>query len=46
MNEMNRVIPEHDSKLNDLKKFIVNKINQPINEGNKKILIFSALQIL
>lgn len=40
--EMNRVSPEHDSKLNDLKKFIENKINQPINEGNKKILIFSA----
>lgn len=40
--EMKRVTPEHDSKLTDLKDFIAKKINNPINEGNKKLLIFSA----
>jgi len=42
LKEMKRVIPEHDKKLQDLKKFIENKITNPINEGNKKILIFTA----
>ncbi|HPM02892.1 MAG TPA: DEAD/DEAH box helicase, partial [Candidatus Cloacimonadota bacterium] len=42
MVEMNRVSPEHDAKMNDLKRFIQNKINKPINEANKKVLIFSA----
>jgi len=42
LEEMKRVTPEHDTKLQDLKKFIANKINNPINEGNKKVLIFSA----
>lgn len=42
LKEMQRVTPEHDSKLNDLKTFIANKQLNPINEGNKKILIFSA----
>ncbi|BFT94448.1 MAG: helicase-related protein [Minisyncoccus archaeiphilus] len=40
--EMQRVTPEHDQKLNDLKMFIKNKIDNPINSGNKKILIFTA----
>ena len=31
-----------DIKLQRLKELIVNKINNPINEGNRKILIFSA----
>ncbi len=42
LEEMERVTPEHDTKLNDLKNLIRNKINNPINPGNKKILIFSA----
>jgi len=42
LKEMQRVTPEHDSKLNDLKAFIANKQGNQINEGNKKILIFSA----
>lgn len=42
LEEMKKVTPEHDSKLNDLKSFIKNKIDNPINPGNKKILIFSA----
>ena len=42
LKEMKRVTPEHDSKLKDLKTFIANKLANPINEGNRKILIFSA----
>ncbi len=42
LKEMERVTPEHDAKLNDLKNCIRNKINNPINPNNKKILIFSA----
>lgn len=40
--EMNKVSPEHDRKLQDLKIFIENKLKNPINPGNKKVLIFSA----
>ena len=34
--------PEHDSKLQLLKQVLANKIENPINPGNKKVLIFSA----
>ncbi|MGB4406793.1 MAG: helicase-related protein [Sphaerochaeta sp.] len=40
--EMSRVSPEHDTKLSDLKNFIKNKLSNPINPGNRKVLIFSA----
>lgn len=39
---MKLVTPEEDNKLNQLKKLIDNKITNPINDGNKKFLIFSA----
>ncbi|MDG5815501.1 DEAD/DEAH box helicase [Chitinispirillales bacterium ANBcel5] len=42
LEEMHRVTPEHDAKLNDLKTVIENKLNNPINPGNRKVLIFSA----
>jgi len=42
MKEMERVTPEHDQKLQDLKQFIKNKVDNPINEGNKKVLVFTA----
>lgn len=42
LTEMKKVTPEHDSKLNDLKKQIANKLDNPINVGNRKFLIFSA----
>ncbi len=42
LNEMNMVTPQHDIKLNALKDAIDNKINNPINPDNKKILIFTA----
>ena len=42
LSEMDKVTPEHDSKLTDLFNLIVNKVNNPINAGNKKVIIFSA----
>jgi superfamily II DNA or RNA helicase len=42
MAEMKRVTPEHDQKLQDLKSLIQQKQENPINPGNKKVLIFSA----
>lgn len=36
------ITPEYDSKLQELLKVIDNKITNPINEGNKKIIIFTA----
>ena len=36
------ITPEHDLKLQELFKLIDDKINNPINEDNKKIIIFSA----
>ena len=36
------ITPEHDTKLQELFKVIANKIENPINEGNKKIIIFTA----
>lgn len=40
--EMNKIKPEDDEKLNVLKRLIDDKIRNPFNEGNKKLLIFSA----
>ena len=36
------ITPEHDSKLQELYRVIDKKIANPINEGNKKIIIFTA----
>ena len=36
------VTPEHDKKLQTLLNMISDKINTPINPGNKKIIVFSA----
>ena len=41
---MKLVTPDEDNKLNELKKLIDEKVANPINEGNKKILIFSAFE--
>lgn len=40
--EMKRVTPEEDKKLRELKTLIDEKIKNPFNAGNRKILIFSA----
>ena len=36
------ITPEYDSKLQELLKLVSEKIENPINPGNKKVLIFSA----
>lgn len=36
------ITPEHDLKLQNLLKLLDEKIHSPINEDNKKVLIFSA----
>lgn len=40
--EMNKISPEDDSKLQHIKKHIQDKIKNPINQGNKKVIIFTA----
>ena len=42
LKELDKVTPEDDLKLQTLKGIITEKIQNPINEGNKKVLIFSA----
>jgi len=42
IDDMEKVSPEHDQKLLDLKEKIKEKVNNPINGDNKKILIFTA----
>ncbi|MGM9632783.1 MAG: helicase-related protein [Eubacteriales bacterium] len=36
------ITPEHDSKLQELFKDLSGKVEHPINEGNKKVIIFTA----
>lgn len=36
------ITPEHDSKLQELLADLTNKIERPINEGNKKVIVFTA----
>lgn len=40
--EMGKIGPEDDAKLQHLKKHIHNKLANPINPGNKKVLVFTA----
>lgn len=42
LQEMGKVSPKHDQKLYTLKNIIKEKVNNPINKGNKKIIIFTA----
>ncbi len=42
LSEMNKVTPETDAKLQHLKTLIQQKLENPINVGNKKVLIFTA----
>ncbi len=41
-NLIDDITPEHDTKLQTLFELIGRKLTHPINEGNRKILIFSA----
>ena len=36
------VTPDRDAKLQELKRLIENKTNQPLNDNNKKVLVFTA----
>lgn len=40
--EMEKVTPEHDAKLQHLIQHIQEKVENPINPGNRKILLFTA----
>lgn len=40
--EARKITVDRDAKLKDLKDLIVNKIENPINKDNKKIIIFSS----
>jgi Superfamily II DNA/RNA helicases, SNF2 family len=42
LSEMEQVTPERDLKLQELLQLISDKIKKPINQGNKKVIIFSA----
>lgn len=42
MGVMALVTPEHDRKLQTLKRHVLAKASNPINPGNRKVLIFSA----
>ena len=42
LQSMQKITPEADTKLQHLKKLIAGKISNPINAGNKKVLIFTA----
>jgi len=39
---MDQVTPQQDAKLQHLKAHVLGKIGQPINPGNRKVLIFTA----
>jgi hypothetical protein len=40
--EMERISPRHDAKLQRLISHVEAKVRDPLNEGNRKVLIFSA----
>jgi len=42
LQEMEKIVPFFDKKLSTLKSVIKEKINNPINKANKKIIIFTA----
>ena len=42
LSEMSMVTPNRDSKLQEIIKLISNKVENPINEENKKAIIFTA----
>lgn len=42
LDSMEKVAPEDDAKLQHLQDLIFSKIENPINEGNRKVLVFTA----
>lgn len=39
---MRAITPEHDVKLQELRRRILAKVERPLNPGNRKVLVFSA----
>jgi SNF2 family DNA or RNA helicase len=39
---MDKIVPQHDAKLQHVQEHILHKIANPINSGNKKVLVFTA----
>ncbi|TOL43968.1 hypothetical protein CGH97_24835, partial [Vibrio parahaemolyticus] len=42
LDSVSKIKPEEDAKLQHLKSHIAAKINNPINPGNRKIIVFTA----
>jgi superfamily II DNA or RNA helicase len=42
LNEMRKIAPADDTKLQHLKSQILGKLNAPINPGNRKVIVFTA----
>ena len=42
LNSATTITPNRDEKLEQLKRMITQKVNSPINDGNKKVIIFTA----
>jgi len=42
LKEINKITPERDSKLKSLIETIEEKLKNPLNTGNKKVIVFSA----
>lgn len=42
LHPMEKITPDDDAKLQHLKSLILGKIENPINDGNKKVLLFTA----
>jgi len=42
LSELNRITPKKDSKLKELIKTIEDKLKNPLNKDNRKIIVFSA----
>ncbi|ERS15491.1 hypothetical protein Q668_00250 [Alcanivorax sp. PN-3] len=42
LTDARRITAQRDAKLQQLKEAIANKIQQPINAGNKKVIVFTA----
>lgn len=42
LQDLKAVTPNYDTKLNTLIELIENKINNPINKNNRKVIVFSA----
>ncbi|UCG18916.1 MAG: DEAD/DEAH box helicase family protein [Thiotrichales bacterium] len=42
IHDMNKITPEDDLKLQHIKAHILHKVNNPINPGNRKVIVFTA----